>query len=113
MEIPISCRTNGGGTYDLIFIIAMVIIGIPMILVENAIGRRAYKNTVDIFDPKYQRKLFSKAWKIIGYMGLIGCFGITAYYVVLGGWVVAYIINIINGTLDLSQPITKELTKGL
>lgn len=46
-------------------------------------------------------------------MGLIGCFGITAYYMVLGGWVVAYIINIINGTLDLSQPITKELTKGL
>ena len=44
MEIPISCRTNGGGVYDLIFIITMVIIGIPMILVENVIERRAYKN---------------------------------------------------------------------
>ena len=94
-RFPYLVGQNGGGAYVLTFIIAMIVIGIPMILVENVIGRRAHKNALDAFDPEYQKKSFSKAWKIVGYMGLIGCFGIIAYYMVLGGWVITYITNII------------------
>lgn len=110
-RFPYLVGENGGGAYVLTFIIAMIVIGIPMILVENVIGRRAYKNSIDAFSPKYQRKEFSKAWKILGYMGLIGCFGIIAYYMVIGGWVITYISNIINGNLRLDSVITKEITE--
>ena len=34
-----------------------------------------------------------------------------AYYMVLGGWVMSYIISLINNTLDISAPITKEVAK--
>ena len=44
-------------------------------------------------------------------MGLLGAFGIMAYYMVLGGWVMSYIISLINNTLDISAPITKEVAK--
>ena len=44
-------------------------------------------------------------------MGLLGAFGIMAYYMVLGGWVITYIINLISGTLDISTPITKDVAK--
>ena len=110
-RFPYLVGENGGGAYVLTFVIAMIAIGIPMILVENIIGRRAHKNSVDAFTPEYQRKKFSKGWSILGYMGLIGCFGIIAYYMVIGGWVVTYIVNIISDTLDLSVPITKEATE--
>ena len=110
-RFPYLVGENGGGAYVLTFIIAMIVIGIPMILVENVIGRRAYKNSIDAFSSKYQRKKFSKAWKILGYMGLIGCFGIIAYYMVIGGWVITYISNIINGNLRLDSVITKEITE--
>ncbi len=110
-RFPYLVGQNGGGAYVLTFIVAMIVIGIPMILAENIIGRRAHKNAIDAFDPEYQKKTFSKAWKIIGYMGLIGCFGIIAYYMVLGGWVITYIINIISGNLDLGNPVSKEVTK--
>ena len=53
----------------------------------------------------------SKKWKIVGYMGLVGSFGILAYYMVLGGWVMTYISNIITGNFDLSSKIT-EAAKG-
>ena len=109
-RFPYLVGENGGGAYVLTFIIAMLVIGIPMILVENVIGRRAHKNSVDAFGPQYQNKNFSKIWKILGYMGLIGCFGIIAYYMVLGGWVITYIANIIGGGLDLSSKITAEAT---
>lgn len=71
------------------------------------------KNSIDAFDTHSKYNL----WKIVGYMGVIGAFGILAYYMVLGGWVISYIINIFLSLfsslgLDLSNPITKEITSN-
>lgn len=44
-------------------------------------------------------------------MGLLGAFGILAYYMVLGGWVLNYIGSLLTGTLDLSQPVTVGTTQ--
>ena len=43
LAFPLSVGENGGGAYVLLFCIAMIVIGIPMILVENVIGRRLRK----------------------------------------------------------------------
>ena len=109
-RFPYLVGENGGGAYVLLFCIAMIVIGIPMILVENVIGRRLRVNSIDAFGDKIldKGKGISKYWKILGYMGLLGSFGIMAYYMVLGGWVISYIIS---GTLDISAPITKDVAK--
>lgn len=113
-RFPYLVGENGGGAYVLLFCIAMIIIGIPMILVENVIGRRLRVNSIDAFGDKIldKGKGISKYWKILGYMGLLGAFGIMAYYMVLGGWVISYIISLISGTLDISAPITKDIAKN-
>ncbi|OOF56290.1 sodium-dependent transporter [Rodentibacter genomosp. 2] len=113
-RFPYLVGENGGGAYVLLFCLAMIVIGIPMILVENVIGRRLRVNSIDAFGDKIldKGKHISKYWKIIGYMGLLGAFGIMAYYMVLGGWVISYIVNLINGTLDISTPITKDIAKN-
>ncbi|CBG39387.1 sodium-dependent transporter [Helicobacter mustelae] len=117
-RFPYMVGEHGGGAYVLVFCIAMILIGVPMILVENVIGRRAHTNSVDAFGPKAQNIPITRAWKILGYMGMIGSFGIMAYYMVLGGWVISYIVNIagslfgMQGSLDLSTPITKEATSA-
>ena len=106
-RFPYLVGENGGGAYVLIFCIAMIILGIPMILVENVIGRRALRNCVDAFTaPKKDGSRIKPAWKIVGIMGVIGAFGILAYYMVLGGWVLTYIVNIVSGNFDLSARIT-------
>lgn len=110
-RFPYLVGENGGGAYVLLFCIAMFVIGIPMILVENVIGRRLRVNSIDAFGDKLQDKGISKWWKILGYMGLLGSFIIMGYYMVLGGWVMNYIISLINGSLDISVPITKETAK--
>lgn len=43
-------------------------------------------------------------------MGICGAFGIMAYYMVIGGWVLDYIYNIIVGGFDISQPISAAVT---
>lgn len=106
-RFPYLVGENGGGAYVLIFCIAMIVLGIPMILVENVIGRRALRNCVDAFTaPKKDGSRIKPAWKIVGIMGVIGAFGILAYYMVLGGWVLTYIVNIVSGNFDLSARIT-------
>lgn len=106
-RFPYLVGQNGGGAYVLIFCIAMIVLGIPMILVENVIGRRALRNCVDAFAaPKKDGSRIKPAWKIVGIMGVIGAFGILAYYMVLGGWVLTYIANIVSGNFDLSARIT-------
>ncbi|MBN6710681.1 sodium-dependent transporter [Haemophilus haemoglobinophilus] len=110
-RFPYLVGENGGGAYVLLFCIAMLVIGIPMILVENVIGRRLRVNSIDAFGDKLEGKNISKAWKILGYMGLLGAFGIMAYYMVLGGWVMNYIISLITGSLDISSTISKEYAR--
>ncbi|WHP46944.1 sodium-dependent transporter [Mannheimia bovis] len=109
-RFPYLVGENGGGAYVFLFCIAMIVIGIPMILVENVIGRRMRVNAVDAFGGSANGKKISPAWKMLGYMGLLGAFGILAYYMVLGGWVLNYIGSLITGNLDLSTPVTVETT---
>lgn len=111
-RFPYMVGQNGGGAYVLTFCIAMILIGIPMILVENAIGRRMHKNSFDCFSGTANGKPISPLWKIIGITGLIGCFGIMAYYMVIGGWVLNYIFNSITGSLSLSHTLSASETKA-
>ncbi len=109
-RFPYLVGENGGGAYVFLFCIAMIVIGIPMILVENVIGRRIHRNVIDSFAGQANGKKINPAWKILGYMGLFGAFGILAYYMVLGGWVLNYISNLLSGNLDLSFPVNIETT---
>ncbi|MCR4942133.1 MAG: sodium-dependent transporter [Campylobacter sp.] len=109
-RFPYLVGQNGGGAYVLTFCIAMIVIGIPMILVENAIGRRLKVNAVDAFGGSLDGKKISKSWRIVGWMGLIGAFGIMAYYMVIGGWVLNYIAQITFGILDISRVVNLDMT---
>lgn len=109
-RFPYLVGSNGGGAYVFLFCIAMIVIGIPMILVENVIGRRIKVNAIDAFGGTANGKKIHSGWKILGYMGLLGAFGILAYYMVLGGWVLNYIGSLLTGSLDLSSPVTVETT---
>ena len=86
-RFPYLVGENGGGAYVLTFIAVMMLVGIPIILVENVIGRRAQANSVDAFALAGRAPGYSPSplWKIFGYTGLLGAFGILAYYMVIGG----------------------------
>lgn len=109
-RFPYLVGENGGGAYVLLFCVAMIVIGIPMILVENVIGRRMRVNAIDAFTGNANGKKINPAWKLLGYMGLLGAFGILAYYMVLGGWVLSYIGSFVSGSLDISSPVSAEIT---
>ncbi|MBR2494504.1 sodium-dependent transporter [Helicobacter sp.] len=120
-RFPYLVGEYGGGAYVAVFVLAMLFVGIPIILVENVIGRRAHTNCVDAFGGVLEsKKPVARFWRVLGYMSALGAFGILAYYMVIGGWVLSYIVHIAQGILqalglasggfDVSVPLQKSQT---
>ncbi len=111
-RFPYLVGENGGGAYLLVFFIAMLVLGVPMLIAEHLIGRRLHTNVIDSFSNKEIDRPISKWWKGVGILALLGAFGILAYYMVLGGWVMSYMGGISFGEIDLSTPLSAEVAKN-
>lgn len=111
-RFPYLVGENGGGAYLLVFFIAMLVLGVPMLVAEHLIGRRLHTNVVDAFSGEGLDRPISKFWKGVGIIAILGAFGILAYYMVLGGWVMSYIGGISLGEIDLSTPLSASTAKN-
>ncbi|WP_332898025.1 sodium-dependent transporter [Haladaptatus sp. CMSO5] len=91
-RFPYEAAANGGAAFLLVDIIAILAIGLPAMLVEFSIGRRARKNVVDAYGLDGH-----KAWKLAGALALFTGFWILSYYSVVGGWVIRYLFGSLTG----------------
>lgn len=91
---PYIVGENGGAAFILIYLVIIIAIGIPVMLSEFAIGRRAQLNVYGSF-----RKLApNRPWYLIGLMGVVAAFMILAFYTVVAGWTLEYLYqSFING----------------
>lgn len=84
---PYVVGENGGAAFILIYLCIIIGIGIPVMLSELAIGRRAQLNVYGSF-----RKLApNRPWYLIGLMGVVAAFMILAFYTVVAGWTLEYL----------------------
>jgi len=74
---------SGGAAFLVAYLILIVVIGLPVMLVEFVIGRRAKQNVVGAFP-----EIGAPTWKFIGAIGALAGFVILSYYSVVGGWVI-------------------------
>jgi neurotransmitter:Na+ symporter, NSS family len=88
-RFPYVAGESGGGAFVLIYLAFIFVIGVPVMLSEFTIGRRAKLNTVGAF-----KKLApGKPWYLIGIMGLVAAFFILAFYSTIAGWTLEYIVK--------------------
>ncbi len=84
---PYIVGENGGAAFILIYLSIILGVGIPVMLSELAIGRRAQQNVYGSF-----RKLApNRPWYLIGLMGVVAAFMILAFYTVVAGWTLEYL----------------------
>ena len=86
-RFPYMTGQNGGAAFILVYIACVLILGIPCLLNEFIIGRRAQSNTARA----YARLANGTPWRLIGLFGVFTGFMITGYYVVVSGWCLQYI----------------------
>ncbi len=88
-KFPYLAGKNGGGIFLLVYLIFVVIAGVPLIMGEMAIGRHTRLDPVSAFERLNRR------FKFVGVLGVLSGLLIPCYYVVIGGWVMAYIFRFI------------------
>ncbi len=107
-RFPYVAGESGGGAFVLIYLAFIFVIGVPVMLSEFVIGRKAQKNTFGAF-----KKLApGKPWFIIGIMGLVAAFFILAFYSTIAGWTLEYIVKAVsNGFKDQDTTLIFESFK--
>lgn len=88
-KFPYTVGSNGGGAFVILYIIFTFLIGLPVFIAELVLGRKSQKSS--IFAYSDLGKAYGN-WKILGWLNLLTCFIILAYYSVVAGWCLSYII---------------------
>ncbi|MDF3000020.1 MAG: sodium:neurotransmitter symporter [Bacillota bacterium] len=97
-RFPYVVGENGGGAYMIIYMLALVIIGIPVMVAEFVIGRNSGKNAVDAYAH------YSKKYKIVGVFSMLAPSIILSFYCVVGGWAIMYLYLTLTGKLTGLSP---------
>lgn len=99
-RFPYIAGENGGGAFIIVYLLFTLLIAVPALLSEMVIGRRARANTVGVFR-HFSKK---KSWHAVGFMMLFICLLTYAFYSVVGGWTLNYIVLSATGSLEGKTP---------
>jgi NSS family neurotransmitter:Na+ symporter len=99
-RFPYMAGTQGGGAFVIVFLLCVLLVGIPIMLAEMSIGRRARKNPISALKDLAQDNSHSKHWQIVGALGAITSLLILSFYSVVGGWSIYYLLKSINGSFS-------------
>lgn len=94
-KFPWMCGQYGGGMFVLIYLICLILLGIPAMTMEFSLGRAAQASPVRMYQ-KLEKK--GTKWHIHGYVALIGNICLMAFYTVVCGWMIYYFVKFLTGT---------------
>ena len=86
---------NGGAAFLIVYTAMILLIGIPLVIAELAIGRRGAADAVTALEDATP----SGKWKIVGWIGVIAAGAILAYYAVIAGWAARYFAHSLGEAL--------------
>ncbi len=96
-KFPYMTGTNGGSAFVLVYLLCVVLIGLPLMMTEIMLGRRAQRNPVDGMAHLAAEAGGSSLWRGVGYMGIAAGILILSFYSVVAGWVLDYVWRAASG----------------
>lgn len=109
-KFPYVTGQNGGAAFILIYLIAVLLVSLPVMISELMIGRKTNANAVGAFKKLTKRE----PWFLVGVSGVLSAFLIMAFYTTVAGWVFSYIFKAATGTIHSTNPEqTSAVFQGL
>src|SRR5262245_17800511 len=103
-KFPYEVGANGGTAFVFFYIAGLVLIVVPLMFAEFAIGRRGRGDASASIRALAQQQGAGGAWALAGLLGVIAGFLILSFYSVIGGWTIAYAVEILTGGLTGPDP---------
>ena len=99
-KFPYVTGANGGGVFVLFYLLFLVIMGVPVLTMELAVGRASRKSAVQGYkalEPKGSK------WHIHGWVCVLGCLILMMYYTTVAGWMLGYFLKFLTGQFTASM----------
>ena len=95
-RFPITTGGYGGAIFVLIYIAFLILLGIPAMTAELAVGRASQKSVATSFDVLERP---GQKWHLMKYLGMGGNYLLMMFYTVISGWMVIYFIKYLPGSI--------------
>lgn len=102
-KFPYVAGQGGGGAFVLFYLVFLVILGLPILSMEFAVGRASQKSPARAYQALEKP---GQKWHIHGYLTLVGCYLLMMFYTTVAGWMLHYFYLTLTGQLrglDVSQ----------
>lgn len=96
-KFPYITGENGGGAFVLVYLVCILMVGIPIMVSEVLIGRRGRKSPINSMLDVAQESGRSSRWALVGWIGALAGVMIFSFYSVVAGWVLYYVAAMGNG----------------
>ena len=111
-KFPYVAGQNGGGVFVLFYLLFLVIMGVPVLTMELAVGRASRKGAVGGYRALEPKKSF---WHLHGWACLLGCYLLMMYYTTVAGWMLDYFCKFATGKFNTVTDAagTAEIFSGM
>mgnify|MGYP000243097581 FL=1 len=106
-RFPYVTGKNGGGYFVLFYILCLLIMGVPVLTMELAVGRAGHgaaRSAYKALEPHGSK------WHIHGWFCMVGCMLLMMYYTTVSGWMLDYFFRFLTGNFD---GLTSEQASGI
>ena len=93
-KFPWLTGANGGGGFVLIYILCLILLGLPVMIMEFALGRASQASPVGMYQ-KLEKP--GHKWHVHGYVALFGNVCLMSFYTVVTGWMIYYFVKFLTG----------------
>ena len=100
-RFPFIAGLYGGATFVLIYLIFLVILGLPVMIMELSVGRAARQNIGKAFKTLQPE---GTCWNIYGHIGIAGNYLLMMFYTTVTGWILSYLFSTVRGELSGLTP---------
>lgn len=107
-KFPYITGENGGGAFVLVYLLCILLLGIPVMVAEVMLGRRGRQSPVNTMRQLTREAGLHGFWNSIGWLGVVAGLLILSYYSVIAGWALAYIPEMGKGTFQGAGPVESQ-----
>ena len=95
-RFPYVAGNNGGGIFVLLYMLFLLMFGIPVLSMELTMGRASKSSIIRAY---HELERPGQKWHIHGYLGMIGNYILLFFYTTVSGWMLGYFIKYVTGDI--------------
>jgi NSS family neurotransmitter:Na+ symporter len=99
-RFPYTAGENGGGAFIIIYLLCVLLVGLPLLMAEYGMGRKSGMSAIEGIESIARAESKSGNWGVVGWVGSLTAFFILTFYMVISVWLIAFLMQAPTGKFE-------------